>query len=1258
MATRTVSAAGGNWNAVGTWDEGVVPTAEDDVVDAATSGALVINAAAYCRSIELSYSVVTHNSGVTLTVGTTTAKGNGVAVKLGSSYTPLAANASQITVNSTAGQTLTLNFGANYIGRLNLAGGDYSLSSDLNGLSSESYIYHTAGAFTTNNRAISTGMIWGTGTTTRSLVFGSSIVTLSRTGNPAIEMASIGLTIAANTATFKFTGASPRIYAGGNDFNGARFQIEGPTGTMLFGNSCTVKDFLFNTAGAKTVNFTAGVVLTITGELANYSPSGEVIFISNSSGSSFTISKASGSVELYNFNLKDVVFTGGAAFDAYNNCTSVSNVTGVTFHGGEWCMDLSSGDDADVFPYGWWKVAYTSPAGTKPVAGEIVTGAISGATAELAGPVSTIDWAATGGTIYLIKKNGTFQAETINFSGGSSAVIAADLTVTGWKTLTTGALATRIGPGDVLKVKKSPNPTLVDNASVWTTRPATPGSTINITSSTNTSPIQINKVGHGLVSGDVVWIDTHAVNLSANGFWLVEKVNDNAFTLVNSVGIGTGGATGNFTKVNHLAVVLSESHTKNINRGGEEGVWTGGSANYNVTLNTPAQTSRKEGYYAIKVAVLAGAGSNEKAAYFNTPTLNLSGYQQVSFWFNTSIALNAGDFELRLCTDDAGNTAAHTIPIPKIINKDNWQKITVDLGVNLNTAIESVALWQIVDKGACSIYIDHIIACKASSAADSLTLHSLISKSSSAYGGTEAFYPIQSFGSDGRVLVLEGKYNEMFYQKAAYFGTPETVPLYKREAIRAAVPAAYNTCVNDLLDSGTAALPIKIQGGYDPVTNLQDGETYYGSDWNGYAFRAATKSYYEFSRISLVRWYIGFAFSGGVGGTLKDIQTVAQTTSYAISLSGMTFSTLDNIGSIIQYATGLAITGSSSDIEIGTIARIDNGLIASNNAINIDTCQRLHFNGLIGHIGLAHSVGINLSAAHNCRFMHVGVIEVPAGSGIALTGSMRNVFDQIDSILYAQSYYGILLSDVLDCDFRNIVNIDGCLRHGLYLINALYNRFMFTGQVKNNTNYALVLEDRTFENEFYNMHTTGNASGSIYAPYQRSIFRNCKFEDNVFIASTPTAYRNGRLIFEKHNTVADYHYLVVEGGLIATDAVVRHTEADVAWCLSPTSTTRNVDFPLILPLGTLPVIAGTTVTFKIWCKKSHATDIAAQLVCREGQLAGVDREETPMSDTTEWTELSITVTPSETGVLHFEALVWWVANTADESVWFDDMSWS
>lgn len=56
MPTRTISAVGGDWDSIGTWDEGAIPTVIDDVVanPGSTSGPLTITSAApECKSLDL-----------------------------------------------------------------------------------------------------------------------------------------------------------------------------------------------------------------------------------------------------------------------------------------------------------------------------------------------------------------------------------------------------------------------------------------------------------------------------------------------------------------------------------------------------------------------------------------------------------------------------------------------------------------------------------------------------------------------------------------------------------------------------------------------------------------------------------------------------------------------------------------------------------------------------------------------------------------------------------------------------------------------------------------------------------------------------------------------------------------------------------------------------------------------------------------------------------------------------------------------------
>lgn len=79
--------------------------------------------------------------------------------------------------------------------------------------------------------------------------------------------------------------------------------------------------------------------------------------------------------------------------------------------------------------------------------------------------------------------------------------------------------------------------------------PLTMAAAVNITSSTNATPIAVTATAHGLLTGDWCTIASHLVNTAANGTWRVTRTGANTLTLDDSVGNGVGGASGTVTKI-------------------------------------------------------------------------------------------------------------------------------------------------------------------------------------------------------------------------------------------------------------------------------------------------------------------------------------------------------------------------------------------------------------------------------------------------------------------------------------------------------------------------------------------------------------------------------------------------------------------------------------------------------------------------------------------------------------------------------------
>lgn len=121
-------------------------------------------------------------------------------------------------------------------------------------------------------------------------------------------------------------------------------------------------------------------------------------------------------------------------------------------------LDPLDGNDANDGK-GWWKLDFTSGS-HEPLPDETVTGHLSSATAKIISvTVSSGTWGGgdAAGTLYLYAKSGTFQAEDLDQGSDLNiCTVAADATISAWKTVKDGATAARIAPGDEIRFRKTP----------------------------------------------------------------------------------------------------------------------------------------------------------------------------------------------------------------------------------------------------------------------------------------------------------------------------------------------------------------------------------------------------------------------------------------------------------------------------------------------------------------------------------------------------------------------------------------------------------------------------------------------------------------------------------------------------------------------------------------------------------------------------------------------------------------------------------
>ena len=486
----------------------------------------------------------------------------------------------------------------------------------------------------------------------------------------------------------------------------------------------------------------------------------------------------------------------------------------------------------------------------------------------------------------------------LDFEGGNDANDGTTF-ANRWKTITTGASAARTAPGDTIRVMGSPAPTSLGQNGVWTSGALQ--ATKSISSSTNATPIAITCTAHGYSTGDTVVVTGHTTNTNANGTWEITNTGANTFTLDNSVGNGVGGGSGTVRLRNNTRVTLTTAVTQNIaSTGPGRAAWTSaGGANVVTSLSTTTKEHTDGDSIAIQSAFTTGL-----AAYWPTGTIDLSGYQQVSFWIrqNSGTIGAAAAVDLRLCSDAAGVTAVNTINIPNLGVINRWMPVTVDLATNLGSSIQSIALYVNTDNGAQTFLLSNIIACKASSAADSLTLTSLIGKNTTG----ETFWGIQSINGTRVMLDFETNSQPTTTTVRGYYGTSETVTTHKRETIKFDVPGNNSSAAIQTIneDGSIADGRIVYSGGWDRTNmSTQSLETWLdGQNGNGAMIALTGRSFITIEKFAVVRANYASSTSSVSRDIILDFVAANNNSSFA-------FDIVNNLFSTVKFDHCVACTG-------------------------------------------------------------------------------------------------------------------------------------------------------------------------------------------------------------------------------------------------------------------------------------------------------------------------------------------------------------
>jgi len=878
-----------------------------------------------------------------------------------------------------------------------------------------------------------------------------------------------------------------------------------------------------------------------------------------------------------------------------------------------WYMDYENGLDATTAtPYGWWSVAVTVTGGSSPVAGDKMTGQTSAKVAYLT--VTPGAWAGVV-TCYFYGRSGTFVAENVTYGnegggpGTGTGSIAGDLTYCAWKTITNGATAARIAPGDTIRIAKSLAPILISGGDCSWTGVTNVGGVVTgtktINAATNASPIEITTItNHGYITGDIVQIIGNTVNTAANGAWVITYVSDTKFTLDNSVGNGVGGA-GTSRLVNVKAVKLTTAQTTTIDRC--EVAWT--VDNTSTVTRTAVTTQAKEGGACMKITKATYA-INTLYAHKTITSVDLSSKQKITFWIYNSAATLATHWVIKLCSDTAGVTAVDTFTLPAIPSINVWVPLTLtrDGGGNLSgagggpTNIQSIALYtgSVVPTAASYLYLDNFEAATSTG----LNLQSLISKNSTEQDGDEAWYAIQSI--NGRVVLLETdpstKPDSII--ERGYSGDTEIVPTYTRETIKTTLSTSLTASVQEIQESGTSGNNIQYQGGYDTNTNLQTGETFFdGLNGLGRGLFSTSKDYITLNYLNFYRYNYG---------------------TYLLSCDYWNF---QNINNCSNNGSGGGYWSSFTN-GIGSL-----GFFNNNGGIGLD---------------------FNSSSQGNLFTLLKGVSN-NTSYGLMINASDNNDFSLISN-LNNNSYGLYSINSAARNNIHTITNANYNSTSGIFIQSITEDVFNTITQANYNGQYGLQISTVSLNNKVYSITTTGNGTNGIYVAVGPNYVSNALCAEGLPSAPITTAL-NYRVYFPKWGQAIDSHYFFTDAAIVNTVTTdpERHTATGIAWKMAITGSSRNSWYPLKLSIAKVAVLNSGLVTARVWVKKTHATNISAKLFIQGNQLSGVPEDLiATKADDVNYEELTLTFTPSETGVIEIEC---W-SNTASivDSVYADDFT--
>lgn len=634
------------------------------------------------------------------------------------------------------------------------------------------------------------------------------------------------------------------------------------------------------------------------------------------------------------------------------------------------------------------------------------------------------------------------------------------------------------------------------------------------------------------------------------------------------------------------------------------------------TCNTATGAYR---YYRVYITDNQGTGTTvqiKKIVYYDG-VLDLSSFEQFHCWYSIGSNVAAGVYQIKLCSDETGDTAVDTLDVPALSSVSNAVVMSIDKASALGSAIQSIALYAVTDPGTAVPRLSGLIATQASGTSTRIDYNTIFYVSDGTHN-----IAFNASTIDGTTLYMDDGNAGTGYvtNNVCYVGDSGTFTTY------AITPLILST--TSILSN--AANGLTISGGWNKTTGLQDGETYLANTyWSGTPIISTTATSLNVSNIGLGRGYV----SSGFGSN--------STVSFLPCCGGNITMTGDSVtltcDSIVSGYVGY--TGVLGTVTVGAIAPVAISACYTTNGVN----------GVTFNIGRIGSPTTGLSTIALC----IG------------TYAWGNTYNFNEDICFNGDVLQNTHGNTLNFNNGATVTKRGTNAYGfssslnnahLNVINNLDMTYSGTGS---NPTFCYCYSNPTLGAVFNNLKIRGFTKlFTFYGTYppRQVLIRGLDsdgLEQSWSEFPQPYGVCTDRVSIENFGLDPNDTRVVSNQGTISTNATTRHTASGVSWKISPKVTTCIEVNPLSLNIAELYMSSGITYTVTCYVYRT-STNVNAKLICKGGQLSNyVDIYETAHGSAEGWEQLSIEITPTVTGVKVITLDVW--GGTTD-SVYVDDMS--